>query len=226
MVDTEEVSDLTEYFEEMYWGGEEAGSSAKNILEEYLNYRDISSLNAENLIRHEVEGLKREKFRDNFQEFLKKRLDRYHDGSIENPDLNENDLKVRRKYFFGYLDTELAPRNTDEAFMTSIIDFQDSKGNYGKEVEYLDIEEGLEAIKHLLENDEERVREMIQYGLKSSPEKAIEAYKVVAQESPALAGELLEDVTFFDESLESSIKSIYFKNNPDVFRNFRNQLDF
>lgn len=226
MADSDEVSELAEYYIEMYWTDNEVNEYARNILDDYLDSQGLSHAGAENLLRHGIQGLDKNKFRNKFATFLESRLDRNHNGSIENTERNENDLDVRRKYLLGYFDTELAPRHIDEAFMTSIIHFQDSKGHFGKEIEYLDKEEGLEAIKHLLEHNEEKVREMVQYGLKTNPEKATEAYKVVARESPALAEELLKDVTFFDESLESSIKSIYFNNNPDVFRNFRDQLDF
>lgn len=122
----------------------------------------------------------------------------------------------------------MASPEISNVFMTSIIQFEDlEEDDYGIEVEYLDKEEGIEAIKHLLENEqEEKVDTMVRFGLKINPERALEAYKVVAREKPILAKNMLGELPLNDNDLESSMKSIYFKNNPEMFESFRDGLDF
>ncbi|EHK01269.1 hypothetical protein HRED_09050 [Candidatus Haloredivivus sp. G17] len=107
-------------------------------------------------------------FREEFQIFLEKRLDRYHNGSIENPTKKQNDLEMKTHYSLNYRETEfgdLDSNDPEEVFMTSVIQFQDTKSEdeeYAVEVEYLDTDEGLEAIEYLLERGKaEKVEKMI-----------------------------------------------------------------
>ena len=167
-------------------------------------------------------------FENEFRIFLEQRLNRHHNGSIENPELSDTNLEVNTHYSPGYIHSEVASPEIANVFMTSIIQFEDlEEDDYGIEVEYLDKEEGIEAIKHLLENEqEEKVDTMVRFGLKINPERALEAYKVVAREKPILAKNMLGELPLNDNDLESSMKSIYFKNNPEMFESFRDGLDF
>lgn len=209
MVDTEEVSNLTEYFEEMYWGDEKAGSSAKNILEEYLDYRGIGSIEAENLLRHEVEGLDREEFRYNFQIFLEKRLDRYHDGSIQNPERKDSDLETDVRFGFGYVPYDGFSRPDHSVFMTAKMKFEDFENDEEKDfVRHYREEEGLEAFRKLLEQEEgkHQARIVARSSLRNGSDNALEAYELMAEERPEMAQDML--VRIVNKDLRESMKEI------------------
>lgn len=209
MVDTEEVSNLTDYFEEIYWGEKEAGTSAKNILEDYLDYRGIESLNAENLIRHEVESLDRDEFRDNFQEFLKKRLDHYHDGSIQNPESKESDLETDVEFGFDYVPYEDFSRPDHSVFMTAKMKFEDFENDEESEfVRHYREDEGLEAFRKLLEQEEgkHQARIVTRSSLRNGSDNALEAYELMAEERPEMAQDML--VRIVKKDLRESMKEI------------------
>lgn len=227
-----DVEVLTDYFTELYRSEDGLEKSARNLLGDFYMHQGLESeeIDVNNLseaIQNSSEEYDWNLFKDQFQIFLEKRLDRYHNGSIENPETTANDLETERHYSLGYIETDIASPDTEEVFMTSIIQFEEPENETSAiEVEYLETGEGLEAVEHLLEHDRETVRELIEFGMKINPDRATQAYKVVAQEEPGLARALLKNLAFRDESLESSMKSIYFKNNPEIFENFRDELDF
>lgn len=228
-----DIEVLTDYFTELYRSDESLYRSARNLFGDFMQYQVIPSdtLDANDLITaldNNDRDYEWDEFEREFQVFLEKRLDRHHDGSIKNTDIPENDFKVERHYNLGYISTDFGSPEPEKVFMTSVIQFEDpEEDDYAIEVEYLGEEEGLEAVRHLLEKDDrEKVSDLIRFGLKINSDRALKAYKVVAREDPVLANNLLDDLEIYDEDLESSMKAIYFKNNPDVFESFSNELDF
>lgn len=169
------------------------------------------------------EGLK-----DNFRIFLEKRFDRYHDGDLENPEVAENDFVTDTHYNLGYIGTEMGEDIEDlgEVFMTSVIQFKNpEEGDYAVEVEYLDEEEGLEAIKHLLENGQrEKVEKLIQFGIKVNQERALKAYEAVAENDIILAKTLKEQET--DSEIEASMMAKMVENSDNLFEDIKDELDF
>lgn len=136
-----------------------------------------------------------EHLKDDFRIFLEKRLDRHHDGNLRNPNIEAEDLEEDIYYTLGYVETGIGDAN--EAFITSVIQFSnpENPGEYVLEVEYLDEEEGLEAINYLLENNEEEVKRIIEKGVSWKDEERVrKAYRKVAEVNPQLARELKENV--------------------------------
>lgn len=230
---------LADYFIETYRDSEIPVSQNMNaVMGEFLGEqirldRDFDSqaiLNAVN----EGEDYDWEGLKDDFRIFLEKRFDRHHDGDLDNPERTEPGFDVETHYSLGYIGTDMREHNfrtSDEVFMTSVVQFQDTESDgeeYAVEVEYLDQEEGLEAVEYLLERGQiEKVESMITHAAsRRDTERALKAYEKVVEENPRLARNLMHNLIEDQEELEDSLKALYFEHNPEVFESFRDQLDF
>jgi len=166
--------------------------------------------------------------KDDFRVFLEKQLDRYHGGGLENPEIEESSFEEETHYSLGYIPVEMADdaSKPDNVFMTSAIEFENPENNdYAVQVEYLQEDEGLEAIEHLLEtNQQDKVSEMINYGLRINSDRALKAYQAVVENDILLAKELKEKQN--DEELEASMRATLLENSQDELRDFRDELDF
>lgn len=232
-----DVEVLTDYFTELYKSEDGLERPARNLLANFYKHQGIDSeeLDINNLseaIQSNSEAYDWNLFREEFQIFLEKRLDRYHNGSIENPTKKQNDLEMKTHYSLNYRGTEfgdLDSNDPEEVFMTSVIQFQDTKSEdeeYAVEVEYLDTDEGLEAIEYLLERGKaEKVEKMITRAVnRKDNERALKAYEVLAEKAPLVADRVIEEVD--DPDLKASMDAKIFENSKESFRDFRDQLDF
>lgn len=232
-----DVEVLTDYFTELYKSEDGLERPARNLLANFYKHQGMDSeeLDINNLseaIQSNSEEYDWNLFREEFQIFLEKRLDRYHNGSIENPTKKQNDLEMKTHYSLNYRETEfgdLDSNDPEEVFMTSVIQFQDTKSEdeeYAVEVEYLDTDEGLEAIEYLLERGKaEKVEKMITRAVnRKDNERALKAYEVLAEKAPLVADRIIEEVD--DPDLKASMDAKIFENSKESFRDFRDQLDF
>jgi hypothetical protein len=232
-----DVEVLTDYFTELYKSEDGLERPARNLLANFYKHQGMDSeeLDINNLseaIQSNSEAYDWNLFREEFQIFLEKRLDRYHNGSIENPTKKQNDLEMKTHYSLNYRETEfgdLDSNDPEEVFMTSVIQFQDTKSEdeeYAVEVEYLDTDEGLEAIEYLLERGKaEKVEKMITRAVnRKDNERALKAYEVLAEKAPLVADRIIEEVD--DPDLKASMDAKIFENSKESFRDFRDQLDF
>lgn len=232
-----DVEILTDYFTEVYKSEDGLERPARNLLANFYKHQGMDSeeLDINNLseaIQSNSEEYDWNLFREEFQIFLEKRLDRYHNGSIENPTKKQNDLEMKTHYSLNYRETEfgdLDSNDPEEVFMTSVIQFQDTKSEdeeYAVEVEYLDTDEGLEAIEYLLERGKaEKVEKMITRAVnRKDNERALKAYEVLAEKAPLVADRIIEEVD--DPDLKASMDAKIFENSKESFRDFRDQLDF
>jgi hypothetical protein len=139
---------------------------------------------------------------------------------------------MKTHYSLNYRETEfgdLDSNDPEEVFMTSVIQFQDTKSEdeeYAVEVEYLDTDEGLEAIEYLLERGKaEKVEKMITRAVnRKDNERALKAYEMLAEKAPLVADRIIEEVD--DPNLKASMDAKIFENSKESFRDFRDQLDF
>lgn len=232
-----DVEVLTDYFTELYKSEDGLERPARNLLANFYKHQGMDSeeLDINNLseaIQSNSEEYDWNLFREEFQIFLEKRLDRYHNGSIENPTKKQNDLEMKTHYSLNYRETEfgdLDSNDPEEVFMTSVIQFQDTKSEdeeYAVEVEYLDTDEGLEAIEYLLERGKaEKVEKMITRAVnRKDNERALKAYDLLAEKAPLVADRIIEEVD--DPDLKASMDAKIFENSKESFRDFRDQLDF
>lgn len=232
-----DVEILTDYFTEVYKSEDGLERPARNLLANFYKHQGMDSeeLDINNLseaIQSNSEAYDWNLFREEFQIFLEKRLDRYHNGSIENPTKKQNDLEMKTHYSLNYRETEfgdLDSNDPEEVFMTSVIQFQDTKSEdeeYAVEVEYLDTDEGLEAIEYLLERGKaEKVEKMITRAVnRKDNERALKAYDLLAEKAPLVADRIIEEVD--DPDLKASMDAKIFENSKESFRDFRDQLDF
>lgn len=232
-----DVEVLTDYFTEVYKSEDGLERPARNLLANFYKHQGMDSeeLDINNLseaIQSNSEAYDWNLFREEFQIFLEKRLDRYHNGSIENPTKKQNDLEMKTHYSLNYRETEfgdLDSNDPEEVFMTSVIQFQDTKSEdeeYAVEVEYLDTDEGLEAIEYLLERGKaEKVEKMITRAVnRKDNERALKAYDLLAEKAPLVADRIIEEVD--DPDLKASMDAKIFENSKESFRDFRDQLDF
>lgn len=232
-----DVEILTDYFTEVYKSEDGLERPARNLLANFYKHQGMDSeeLDINNLseaIQSNSEEYDWNLFREEFQIFLEKRLDRYHNGSIENPTKKQNDLEMKTHYSLNYRETEfgdLDSNDPEEVFMTSVIQFQDTKSEdeeYAVEVEYLDTDEGLEAIEYLLERGKaEKVEKMITRAVnRKDNERALKAYDLLAEKAPLVADRIIEEVD--DPDLKASMDAKIFENSKESFRDFRDQLDF
>lgn len=232
-----DVEVLTDYFTELYKSEDGLERPARNLLANFYKHQGMDSeeLDINNLseaIQSNSEAYDWNLFREEFQIFLEKRLDRYHNGSIENPTKKQNDLEMKTHYSLNYRETEfgdLDSNDPEEVFMTSVIQFQDTKSEdeeYAVEVEYLDTDEGLEAIEYLLERGKaEKVEKMITRAVnRKDNERALKAYDLLAEKAPLVADRIIEEVD--DPDLKASMDAKIFENSKESFRDFRDQLDF
>lgn len=232
-----DVEVLTDYFTEVYKSEDGLERPARNLLANFYKHQGMDSeeLDINNLseaIQSNSEEYDWNLFREEFQIFLEKRLDRYHNGSIENPTKKQNDLEMKTHYSLNYRETEfgdLDSNDPEEVFMTSVIQFQDTKSEdeeYAVEVEYLDTDEGLEAIEYLLERGKaEKVEKMITRAVnRKDNERALKAYDLLAEKAPLVADRIIEEVD--DPDLKASMDAKIFENSKESFRDFRDQLDF
>lgn len=232
-----DVEVLTDYFTEVYKSEDGLERPARNLLANFYKHQGMDSeeLDINNLseaIQSNSEEYDWNLFREEFQIFLEKRLDRYHNGSIENPTKKQNDLEMKTHYSLNYRETEfgdLDSNDPEEVFMTSVIQFQDTKSEdeeYAIEVEYLDTDEGLEAIEYLLERGKaEKVEKMITRAVnRKDNERALKAYDLLAEKAPLVADRIIEEVD--DPDLKASMDAKIFENSKESFRDFRDQLDF
>lgn len=223
--------ELAEYFVDTYRDPEEPISKSMNgLFGEFLGeqIRMDRDLDPEKILRaanserdYDWEGLK-----DDFRIFLEKRLDRYHDGDIENPGVDRPNFEEDAHYALGYVKTSMGEAN--DAFMTSVIQFKsfESPEIYALELEYLDEEEGVEAIEHLLDKDEEEeVKRMLRKGVSRKDEERVrKAYRKIAKVNPELAREIKEDIS--DERFEAIMSSELTQVLPAKLESFRDELDF
>ena len=232
-----DVEVLTDYFTEVYKSEDGLERPARNLLANFYKHQGMDSeeLDINNLseaIQSNSEEYDWNLFREEFQIFLEKRLDRYHNGSIENPTKKQKDLEMKTHYSLNYRETEfgdLDSNDPEEVFMTSVIQFQDTKSEdeeYAVEVEYLDTDEGLEAIEYLLERGKaEKVEKMITRAVnRKDNERALKAYDLLAEKAPLVADRIIEEVD--DPDLKASMDAKIFENSKESFRDFRDQLDF
>lgn len=232
-----DVEILTDYFTEVYKSEDGLERPARNLLANFYKHQGMDSeeLDINNLseaIQSNSEEYDWNLFREEFQIFLEKRLDRYHNGSIENPTKKQNDLEMKTHYSLSYRETEfrdLDSNDPEEVFMTSVIQFQDTKSEdeeYAVEVEYLDTDEGLEAIEYLLERGKaEKVEKMITRAVnRKDNERALKAYDLLAEKAPLVADRIIEEVD--EPDLKASMDAKIFENSKESFRDFRDQLDF
>jgi hypothetical protein len=232
-----DVEVLTDYFTELYKSEDGLERPARNLLANFYKHQGMDSeeLDINNLseaIQSNSEAYDWNLFREEFQIFLEKRLDRYHNGSIENPTKKQNDLEMKTHYSLNYRETEfgdLDSNDPEEVFMTSVIQFQDTKSEdeeYAVEVEYLDTDEGLEAIEYLLERGKaEKVEKMITRAVnRKDNERALKAYDLLAEKAPLVADRIIEEVD--EPDLKASMDAKIFENSKESFRDFRDQLDF
>lgn len=232
-----DVEVLTDYFTEVYKSEDGLERPARNLLANFYKHQGMDSeeLDINNLseaIQSNSEEYDWNLFREEFQIFLEKRLDRYHNGSIENPTKKQKDLEMKTHYSLNYRETEfgdLDSNDPEEVFMTSVIQFQDTKSEdeeYAIEVEYLDTDEGLEAIEYLLERGKaEKVEKMITRAVnRKDNERALKAYDLLAEKAPLVADRIIEEVD--DPDLKASMDAKIFENSKESFRDFRDQLDF
>ena len=232
-----DVEVLTDYFTEVYKSEDGLERPARNLLANFYKHQGMDSeeLDINNLseaIQSNSEAYDWNLFREEFQIFLEKRLDRYHNGSIENPTKKQNDLEMKTHYSLNYRETEfgdLDSNDPEEVFMTSVIQFQDTKSEdeeYAVEVEYLDTDEGLEAIEYLLERGKaEKVEKMITRAVnRKDNERALKAYDLLAEKAPLVADRIIEEVD--EPDLKASMDAKIFENSKESFRDFRDQLDF
>lgn len=232
-----DVEVLTDYFTELYKSEDGLERPARNLLANFYKHQGMDSeeLDINNLseaIQSNSEEYDWNLFREEFQIFLEKRLDRYHNGSIENPTKKQNDLEMKTHYSLNYRETEfgdLDSNDPEEVFMTSVIQFQDTKSEdeeYAVEVEYLDTDEGLEAIEYLLERGKaEKVEKMITRAVnRKDNERALKAYDLLAEKAPLVADRIIEEVD--EPDLKASMDAKIFENSKESFRDFRDQLDF
>lgn len=232
-----DVEILTDYFTEVYKSEDGLERPARNLLANFYKHQGMDSeeLDINNLseaIQSNSEAYDWNLFREEFQIFLEKRLDRYHNGSIENPTKKQNDLEMKTHYSLNYRETEfgdLDSNDPEEVFMTSVIQFQDTKSEdeeYAVEVEYLDTDEGLEAIEYLLERGKaEKVEKMITRAVnRKDNERALKAYDLLAEKAPLVADRIIEEVD--EPDLKASMDAKIFENSKESFRDFRDQLDF
>lgn len=232
-----DVEVLTDYFTELYKSEDGLERPARNLLANFYKHQGMDSeeLDINNLseaIQSNSEAYDWNLFREEFQIFLEKRLDRYHNGSIENPTKKQNDLEMKTHYSLNYRGTEfrdLDSNHPEEVFMTSVIQFQETSSEdeeYAVEVEYLDTDEGLEAIEYLLERGKaEKVEKMITRAVnRKDNERALKAYDLLAEKAPLVADRIIEEVD--EPDLKASMDAKIFENSKESFRDFRDQLDF
>jgi len=232
-----DIEVLTDYFTELYKSEGGLERPTRNILGDFYRHQGLGSEEIDindlsEAIQNNSEEYNWKLFREEFQIFLEKRLDRYHDGSIKNPAKNQNDLNMKTHYNLGFIGTEFAElgsRAPEEVFMTSVIQFQNTESEddeYAVKVEYLDKDEGLEAIEYLLEQEEVgKVEEMITHAVnRRDTERALKAYEVVAENTPILADKIVKDVD--DRDLKASMEAKIIENSTETFENFRDDLDF
>jgi hypothetical protein len=98
-----DVDVLTDYFTEVYKSEDGLERPARNLLANFYKHQGMDSeeLDINNLseaIQSNSEEYDWNLFREEFQIFLEKRLDRYHNGSIENPTKKQNDLEMKTHY--------------------------------------------------------------------------------------------------------------------------------
>ena len=219
--------DLAEYFVDTFRNGGPFYDPMKEVLTDYISdrrSRDPEFKSSELFDAQEGVDYDWEELKHDFRIYLEKRLDRNHDGGLENPE-NEDDLEPETAYHLGYVEVGV-PTERNEAFMTSTIIFQEPE-NPGQATyaEYLDESEGLDAIRHLLERGErEKVRNIIEKGINGlKKEKGLKAYEAVASTDPILAKDLLERTE--NSEVETQMRVALFNNN-DIFEEFGDSLDF
>lgn len=215
------VEHLTDYFTQLYRSDERLEASSRNIFGDFVQNVVVpsGSIDANELINaleNDSEDYDWRKFETEFQAFLERRLDRHHNGSLDNPEVEQNDFEVERHYNLGYISTEISSPEVEEVFMTSIIQFEEPDDDgYAIEVEYLDEEESLEAIEHLLEEGErDKVDEMLRFGLKINEDRALKAYEAVASLDLDLAEKLRSEIE--DPNLQDSMQSIIAENSGEA----------
>jgi len=223
-IDTEELAD--HYVETLKDGGP-FYRPMENVLKDYiLERRDRDQDFTSSQLFDAIEDSKYnwEELKEDFRIYLEKRIDRNHDEGLENPDARKEQPDHERVYHLGYIEMGLST-DKREAFMTSAIHFQGENAGWALQAEYLDEDEGLEAITHLLENGERgKVRELVTSGLHSSKkEKALKSYEAVASTDLALARELLQEANGVDT--ETRMRKALFE-NENVFERFGEGLDF